>query len=184
MTMELIRNIAEIESSDNYHCVRILILLSKSQGNATIKAIDGLSKLAKMDFFMQYPKCLKRAAKLIKRTPDIEVLESEANSIGSKMYYFKYAPWDYRYRKWISLLQARGLVISHTKGNTVHVEITMTGMELAQQIQTYAEYALWRTNGAAVIKIFSSMSGAKISKFISDEFPEILDLKSGEEFSL
>lgn len=184
MALDLIRTIAHIESSEDYHCMRILILLSKSRKDRIPKAIDGLSKLAKMDFFMQYPGCLKKASNHFKRVAGINVIKPEANSIGSKMYYFKYSPWDSRYRKWISLLQARDLVITHTKGNTVYVEITHAGLGLTTNLGDVDVFKMWQTNSDAVIKMFSGMSGIKISGFISEHFPEINDLKSGEEFSL
>src|SRR6201989_1980833 len=125
MSLRLIRAVSETENLDDFHLGRLMVLLgSADQRKATpetkAKAVEGITKLAKLDFLLRYPTCLERALDHVNKNPhDAEVQPRERTSIESKMIRFRYGPWDPRYRRWLGLLSARGLVRLSVGGNTI-----------------------------------------------------------------
>lgn len=59
--MNLFLILADLEENDNLHLARLLVLLKAFSGRDGTKTIDGLTKLAKLDFFLRYPTYLERA---------------------------------------------------------------------------------------------------------------------------
>jgi len=59
--MSLFETLASLESNDNLHLGRLLVLLSAFAGNTGSGSVDGLTKLAKLDFLLRYPVNLERA---------------------------------------------------------------------------------------------------------------------------
>ena len=71
-------------------------------------------------FCPRYPTALERALNELGHDPaDAKVQPRERSSIEAKMIRFRYGPWDARYRRWLGLLAARGIVNLGLKGNTV-----------------------------------------------------------------
>ncbi len=56
--MNLFDLLYELETSDDYHISRLLILL-KIFGGKNLKPINGITKLVKLDFLLRYPLYLK-----------------------------------------------------------------------------------------------------------------------------
>src|SRR5258708_1960003 len=112
MSLRLVRLAAGIETSDDFHLARLLILL-RNAANGTTKSVQGITKLAKLDFLLRYPTALIRVLESQRRTKAAAAIpEEERNTIEGRMIRFRYGPWDPRYRRWIALLVSRGL--AHT----------------------------------------------------------------------
>jgi hypothetical protein len=66
MSLRLVKAVAETENLDDFHLGRLLVLLGsadarKSTPLTKAKAVEGITKLAKLDFLLRYPTCLGRA---------------------------------------------------------------------------------------------------------------------------
>jgi hypothetical protein len=140
MSFELVRAIGVAENSDNFHLGRLLLLLLAVDSNKS-QPIDGITKLAKLDFLLRYPNCLERALLEIKKNAEpAHIQPYERTTIESKMIRFKYGPWDNRYRRWIGLLSARGLIKVEIKGRTVVLGLTDSGREVAISFSENSAY--------------------------------------------
>ena len=100
MSLRLVKAVAETENLDDFHLGRLLVLLGsadarKSTPVTKAKAVEGITKLAKLDFLLRYPTCLERALKELGRDPgEANVQARERTSIEAKMVRFRYGPWD------------------------------------------------------------------------------------------
>jgi hypothetical protein len=104
----------------------------------------------------------------------------ERTSIETKMIRFRYGPWDARYRRWLGLLAAKGLVHLGVEGNTVQIGLTDEGRALSEQVKRdlFAELA---RRSDLVLKAVGSMSATRLKDFVYETVPEIIDMKWGEE---
>jgi hypothetical protein len=76
-----------------FHAGRLLLLLRIC---GTANRIDGLTKLAKLDFFARYPDFFRRITGERPVNADVE----------SSMTRFHYGPWDHRYYQLLSTLES------------------------------------------------------------------------------
>lgn len=184
MSLGLVRQIAAAEADDGLHLARLLLLLREAEGPSK-KAVEGITKLAKLDFLLRYPNCLERALVASgRRAADAAVTPQERTTIESKMIRFRYGPWDARYRRWIGLLVARGLAITFVKGVTVHVQLTDPGRDLAEIVARLESFQLLATRSHLIVGAVGKMSATKIKAFVYDVFPELSSMKWGEEIIL
>ena len=62
MSLGLLKAAARAESSDGLHLMRLLILLRCADKRGRMpKPVEGITKLAKLDFLLRYPVYLERA---------------------------------------------------------------------------------------------------------------------------
>ena len=190
MSIRLIKAVAESENLDDFHLGRLLVLLGSADGRKSTpltkaKAIEGITKLAKLDFLLRYPTCLERALRELGRDPsEVNVQPRERTSIEAKMVRFRYGPWDARYRRWLGLLAARGLVTLGVQGNTVQIGLSDSGRSLAERFRADAMYADLTRRADLVTKSVGSMSATRLKDFVYEAVPEILDMKWGKEIEL
>jgi hypothetical protein len=98
MSLRLVKAAADSENDDSLHLARLLLLLGSADARKTTaitkaRAIEGITKLAKMDFLLRYPTCLERVLAILdKSSEDVAVQERERTSIESKMIRFRYGP--------------------------------------------------------------------------------------------
>ena len=189
MSLRLVKAAAETENMDDFHLGRLLVLLRSSDIRrdtleTKAKAVEGITKLAKLDFLLRYPTCLERALGYVNKDPHAaEVKPRERTSIESKMIRFRYGPWDPRYRRWLGLLSARGLVQLRVSGNTVHIGLTDPGRALADLFRDDPLYDDVKRRSDVIAKTFGSLSATKLKNFVYDVVPEITNLKWGDEIT-
>lgn len=187
MSINLVRAINAVETSDELHLGRLLILLlavdrKTSKPNATV---EGITKLAKLDFLLRYPNCLERALVALNKDSTLAKVESyERTTIEAKMIRFKYGPWDTRYRRWISLLVSKGLVYAELRGRTVHIGLTANGQQVAAIFTRDDAYNHLFNRGQVIVKTFGNFSASRIKDFVYQVFPELETMKWGEEIVL
>ncbi|MFN3833132.1 MAG: hypothetical protein ACK4SQ_12995 [Allorhizobium sp.] len=169
-----------IEADDALHLGRLLILIDKFGGQKGTHQINGLTKLAKLDFLLRYPAYLERAllARNIRATMT-SVHDFERNSIEAKMVRFRYGPWDFRYRRFLNTLAGKGLVAVGNKGRTVVVGVTPQGRLAAGLLTAQPEYEELEQR-ASLLKRHLDLSGTTLMEFIYKTFPEISSLRLGE----
>ena len=97
---------------------------------------------------------------------------------------FRYGPWDGRYRRWISLLKAKGLVNVYTEGRTVIVESTNLGEEFIEALAGSESHKEQYFRATAVVKTFGGYSATKLMNFVYETFPELNSMRWGDEIEL
>lgn len=184
MSLKIVHLAAEIESSDDFHLSRMLLLL-KACSKRSNKPVDGIMKLAKLDFLLRYPNCLVRVLKALGKDSLAEdISEEERNTIEARMIRFRFGPWDERYRKWIGLLIAKRLAQTYLDGRTVKVVLTEAGHRLAEELGEKQEFSDLAARSKIVSKAVGDYTATKLKDFIYKVFPEITTMKWGEEIEL
>ncbi len=190
MSLRLVRAAADTENDDDLHLARLLVLLGSADARKTTlatkaRAVEGITKLAKMDFLLRYPTCLERVLLKLGRSPElVEVKPRERTSIETKMIRFRYGPWDARYRRWLGLLSARSLVRLAVEGNTIIIGLTDAGRSLSESFRTSDAFQEITRRSDLTVKAVGSYSATRLKDFIYDAVPEITDMKWGEEIVL
>jgi hypothetical protein len=184
MSLKIVHLAATIESSDNFHLSRILLLL-RACSKRSNRPVDGIMKLAKLDFLLRYPNCLVRVLKALEKDSLAEdISEEERNTIEARMIRFRFGPWDDRYRRWIGLLVARRLAQTYLEGRTVKVVLTDAGHRLAEELGERQEFGDLAARSKIVSKAVGDYTATKLKDFIYEVFPEITTMKWGEEINL
>jgi len=184
VSLKVIHLAAKIENSDSFHLSRLLILINATAGK-TNKPIDGIMKLAKLDFLLRYPNCLIRVLlKLGKEKAAKEITEEEQNTIEARMIRFRFGPWDKRYRRWIGILVSKGLAITYLKGRTIKVQLTSDGSEMADRIGELGEFTELKKRSKMISTTVGKYSATKLKDFVYTVFPEIVDMKWGKDIEL
>jgi hypothetical protein len=184
MSLKLVRLAAEVEEADQFHLARLLILIRSAAGGAT-KSIQGITKLAKLDFLLRYPAALIRVLESQNRTKAAaKIPEEERNTIEGRMIRFRYGPWDPRYRRWIALLVSRGLASTYHMGSTVHVKLTVAGEALADDFEARSEFAELGTRAKLVSQAVGSFGAKRLMNFIYEVIPELEGKRWGEKIEL
>lgn len=184
MSIRLIKAVAATENADELHLARLLLLLAEADHRSG-KTVAGIMKLAKLDFLLRYPNCLERALKYLhKDAAKADIKPYERTSIESKMVRFRYGPWDNRYRRWIGLLVAKGLAVSYLQGKTIHIGLTDLGRATVIQLTALEEFTAMQQRSNLLYKAVGSMSATALKNFVYEVFPEIVDMKWGENITL
>jgi len=179
--MDFFESLAELEANRELHCARLLVLLGAFAGEEGKGEIEGLTKLAKLDFFLRYPVMLEKALEVRNRSAKFaEVQPHERNSVESKMVRYRYGPWDHRYWQFLALLQGKGLVRIRRQGPGRMVGLTENGRTLANQIAQSADYEIVARR-AHVLKDSLNLTATGIMRFVYAEFPEIASLQLNEQ---
>jgi len=163
-----------------YHQVRVLLLVtSVAEEPEHNRKLDGLTKLAKLDFFVRYPALA--TAVLDDLGPDDRMHLSnedllDPTTVQDPMTRYKYGPWDDRYYPVIGALVARGLVKYGTgQRGSVSLLPTPAGKALAAEI---AVDEVWRDVAdrcAAVAEASRGMSGNALKELIYERLAELMD---------
>jgi hypothetical protein len=191
MSFRLINLAAALEGADEAHEARLMILLLVAGRRADrVEPVDGIMKLAKMDFLLRYPNMLVRVLNHIgkgkKRARDEaqSIGDEEKNTIEARMIRFRYGPWDKRYRRWLATLSARNLVNVFKEGRTVRVVLTPRGKEVAERLVSRNEFADLARRAEMIKSAVGDMPSAKLKNFIYEIAPELLSMKWGETIRL
>lgn len=169
-----------LEGDDSLHLGRLLVLIDAFAGKKGDQKLEGLTKLAKLDFLLRYPAFLERALRVRgSDASEVRVEDFERNSIEARMVRFRYGPWDHRYRRFLNTLAGRGLVDVCTSGRTVIIGLTERGRAAAEMLKSASEYAGIRQR-AALLKRYLNLTATTLMEFIYDNFPEVASLRMGE----
>jgi hypothetical protein len=159
---------------------RLLILIDAFAGRKGDQSIEGLTKLAKLDFLLRYPTYLERALKARNaEEAALKVQEFERTSIEARMVRFRFGPWDHRYRRFLNTLAGRGLVTVSTVGRTVIIGQTERGRAAANLLINAPEYAALKQR-ATFLKRHLDLQATRLMDFIYQTFPEVASLRLGE----
>ncbi|AZO45296.1 hypothetical protein LB559_06390 [Mesorhizobium sp. BR1-1-3] len=184
MSLSVLKAAADAENADGLHLARLLVLLRSAdkRGKSAPKPIEGITKLAKLDFLLRYPVYLERALEALDKSPaDAAVLPRERTTVETKMIRFRYGPWDGRYRRWLSLLSSRDLITLSFSGRKIEIGLTERGRALADDLANRPTFKDFETRGAVLMKAVGAMSATKLKDFVYEIVPEIAGMKWGAE---
>ncbi len=178
---DLFNILSSLEKDEHIHLGRLLLLIYIFSGEKRLGEVEGLTKLAKLDFLLRYPTYLEKAL-LESKKPMVKAVPEgfERRSVEAKMVRFKYGPWDFRYRRFINTLIGRNLVYIRKAGRSYYLGITENGVRVATQLSESLELQDL-VERAKIIKTHFNISGTNLMKFIYRTFPEISSLQYGKE---
>ena len=155
------------------HAARILLLFRLCGIKNTI---DGLTKMAKLDFFVRYPEFFREVCAYLGLTA-VPV----AKSRESGMVRFHYGPWDNRYYQVLAYLEGRSLVTVSKDGSAFRFALTPKGEELADKLRQTAPFAEIVGQMKAVKKVLGNKSGSALKNLVYKVFAEeVADKALGE----
>ena len=178
--MDLVESLAMLEDVDALHEGRLLVLLAAFSGRGGSGEIEGLTKLAKLDFLLRYPVLLERALTARgKSTTAVHVEEHERNNVESKMVRYRFGPWDPRHRRFVNLLVAKGLARVRVEGRTVKIGPTQRGLKLAKRLAQTPEFRDVARRASALHSSLD-LSASRLVTFVYSTFPEVVSLRMNE----
>ena len=144
------------------HAARLVLLLK----HCGIKnRIDGLTKMAKLDFFVRYPPFFIKAAQSLGAQ-----LEAPAASSDSSMVRYRYGPWDDRYYHLLSYLESAELITIRRVGRSYRVTLTPSGETIANSLTEDTSYRSLVQHMRNVKKVMGSKGGSTLKNLIYDLF--------------
>jgi hypothetical protein len=157
------------------HAGRVLVLL-RHFGSTGDKPLEGLTKLAKLDFLMRYPAFTDQLLEDLGVDWELgtEPTESEELAVESRMVRYKYGPWDDRYYPVLGTLVGLGLITVSKKGRTLVMSLTEAGVGLAADI---ADHEDWEQvdRRASFLRKHLNVTGSRLKKLIYTKLPEVVD---------
>jgi hypothetical protein len=177
--VNLFETLLNLEDHDGLHLGRLLVLLSAFAGKDATGSVEGLTKLAKLDFLLRYPANLERALQAkVGRGAEAKVEDYERTSIESSMVRYRFGPWDFRYRRFLNTLVAKDLVQVITEGRTIKIYLTPVGKIIADKLVSTPEFTSM-SHRAKLLKRYCDLSATNLMKFIYETFPELVSMRAG-----
>jgi hypothetical protein len=158
-----------------FHAGRLLLLLSVC-GGAT-GAIAGLTKMAKLDFFVRYP-AFFRAVESKGKPP------TASEAVETAMVRHHYGPWDKRYYHLLSYLEARELISVRPSGRSYRIALTPLGKMTARKLLGSAVFQDLLGHMREVNEKFGKKTGNELKSLIYETFgEEVADQQLGNIIS-
>lgn len=152
------------------HAARILILVSEA---GIRRRISGLTKLAKLDFFLRYPEFLGR---IVEANRSVSAWAAEPTMIR-----FLYGPWDPRYYQVLPFLESRGLLAIGKNGRSYTFSLTDLGRAVVEKLGEDAAFVGTFEGARAVGKELGHMSGGQLKNLVYERFAdEVAQLPLGQ----
>jgi hypothetical protein len=164
-----------------YHQARVLLLVtavSDSQGHA--RKLDGLTKLAKLDFLVRYPALAPDVLDALDAVdPRLHIAAGDRQApteVEAPMTRYKYGPWDDRYYTIIGALVGRGL-LRYVRGRRGSVALapTTAGRQLAAELAGTEEWAPVEQRALAIAEASGGLSGSALKDLIYNRLPHLMD---------
>lgn len=158
-----------------FHAARLVLLLNTCGVSGRI---DGLTKMAKLDFFARYPEFFE-AARLA--TPPTDIRETRRRTapdaaVESAMVRHHYGPWDKRYYHVLAHLEAKRLITVTKQGNSYRIALTDIGRERAKLLATRPSFTPIVERMREIKKAFGTKSGT----FLKDLIYRLFDTEVGQ----
>lgn len=178
--MDIVEAVANLDGAPALHTSRLLLLLDAFTENDGSGAVEGLTKLAKLDFLLRYPTMLDRALQAKGRgSREVQLEDHERQSVESEMVRYRFGPWDHRYREFLNILVAKGLAAVSVEGRKVVISLTPDGREVARRFAAEPLFEPY-VRRSGILKRHFDMTATNLVRFIYDTFPELVSLRSNE----
>lgn len=148
-----------------FHAARLLLLLSLCGISGRI---DGLTKMAKLDFFVRYPDFFEaaRAAVEIAQPTNAAATPIRREAVESAMVRHHYGPWDKRYYHVLAHLEAKGLIDVTKKGSSYRISLTDRGHDRAKALAARGSFGPVVERMRDIKKTFGSKNGNFLKNLI------------------
>ncbi|MFE3825096.1 hypothetical protein [Streptomyces sp. NPDC059092] len=164
-----------------YHQARVLILVTSVAGTAGHNGkLDGLTKLAKLDFLLRYPALASTVLDpLNPQDARLDLAPEELaapTEVEAPMTRYKYGPWDDRYYAVIGALVGRGL-LRYAKGRRGSVALVPTpqGKKLVTVLAATDAWATIKHRCDAVAEASANMSGNTLKDLIYERLADLMN---------
>jgi hypothetical protein len=167
-----------------FHAARLMLLM---QICGVKGKINGLTKMAKLDFFVRYPDFFDAARASILKSQDLSSSEQAApdDRVESAMVRHHYGPWDKRYYHVLAHLEARKLITVSKEGKSYRIALTPLGAERAAAMAKLPSFAPLAARMKEVKKVFGSKTGTSLKDLIYRLFEkEVGKRPMGERITL
>lgn len=155
------------------HAARLLLLLHHCGVN---DKIDGLTKLAKLDFFVRYPNFFERISRHLAQEAAAATLQME-----SAMVRHHYGPWDKRYYQILGFMEARGLLMVSKHNHSYEFALTPLGHAKVKVLSNNDAYLPLVDQMKVVRKVLGRKSGTQLKNLVYEVFDaEVKQRKLGE----
>ena len=155
------------------HAARVLLLVRHCGAK---NRIDGLTKLAKLDFFVRYPNFFNRVAHQLGKA-----VLARSEQVESSMVRHHYGPWDKRYYQVLAFLESRGLLAVEKHGNAFHFVLTDLGDSKASDLSRQESFESIVVEMKEVRKLLGRKSGTQLKNLVYAVFDaEVKQRKLGE----
>lgn len=156
-----------------FHAARLLLLVRVCGANDRLR---GLTKMAKLDFFVRYPQFFEVVCRVLYKD-----VGHFTGTMESSMIRYHYGPWDQRYYDVLAYLRARNLVKVTKEGSTLDLILTPMGKETASILSEDDVFAELVERMRLVKKALGAKSGSQLKQLIYGVFSnEVLQLRLGE----
>lgn len=145
-----------------FHAGRLLLLFRLCGTNGRI---DGLTKMAKLDFFVRYPQFFDAVC-----TSTGQDASSSRSTVESSMIRFHYGPWDDRYYHVLGYLEARGLINVTKHGKMFRLALTDEGKGVADRLCKESDFSDLVEQMKQVKRTLGSKAGSSLKKLIYQVF--------------
>lgn len=156
-----------------YHAARLLLLFHVCGKK---DRIEGLTKLAKLDFFVRYPEFFEQLCHQLGVAAAFSIKTRESGMVR-----FHYGPWDKRYYQVLAYLEGRELVTVSKEGSAFIFSLTPKGVQVAEKFRKASPFGELVAQMKAVKKVLGSKSGSKIKNLIYNMFEKEVGAKALEE---
>ncbi len=146
-----------------FHMARLLLLLKLC---GTAGRIDGLTKMAKLDFFVRYPDFFNVA-----RDQSVGTVRND-HAVESAMVRHHYGPWDKRYYHVLANLEAKGLISVTKEKSSYQIALTELGQSRAKRLLGLPSFEPIVDRMKDVKRAFGSRSGSSLKQMIYKVFDE------------
>lgn len=156
-----------------FHAARLLLLFKIC---GTSGRVDGLTKMAKLDFFIRYPQFFDTVCRKLGLST-----ESVTTSVESSMIRFHYGPWDDRYYHILAYLEGKQLLNVTKDKQAYTLSLTDEGKEIADKFANDESFALLVAQMKQVKKVLGNKAGSTLKKLIYQVFEkEVTQRRLGE----
>jgi hypothetical protein len=146
-----------------FHAARLMLLMEIC-GSAG--RIDGLTKMAKLDFFTRYPDFFEVARASIAAEDGSPAPVPVGGAVEASMVRHHYGPWDKRYYHVLAHLEARQLISVVKEGKSYQIALTAVGRERAKLLAAKASFVPLVTRLKQVKTVFGRKSGTYLKDLI------------------
>jgi hypothetical protein len=164
-----------------FHAARLLLLIllcGRKHSKTSQPQIDGLTKMAKLDFFVRYPEFFERIAAHMRK------LKVSGPNIESSMVRHHYGPWDKRYYHVLAYLESKELISVEKAQNTYLLHLTSRGSAIAEDLKQRSPFRPIVEQMQAVKKLLGNKTGSSLKELIYKVFrEEVADRQLGEVIS-
>lgn len=177
--IDYVELLANLDENPVLHEARLLLLLLAFAGDDNTGSIDGIAKLAKLDFLLRYPTLLKKSLEAKGySTKNFFVADNEMFSVESEMVRYRFGPWDCRYRMFLNVLVSEKLINILSEDRKVEISLTAQGFCFAKELSKQSSLQIY-SDRALILKRHFNLTSKNLMNFIYSTFPEIISLNSG-----